>query len=190
MKIKIASILFIIGLFVVSQVSGEIWGYRKVIDSVTTYDLKLSDNAKVYELATIDGITYVSVDSDAKIAPAQLSAISVTLKKETVDNALINKIKVQSTHYELLQKRIEQYIPTLSVVDARYFMLSFYEDELNAQIAKLNLKNPPANTKEALAGLLKDAPEKLPSEITAWGKKQMKDLGLETKSVSEITLDK
>jgi hypothetical protein len=186
--IKLSKLVLALCLVIAAgQASGqEIWSYRKVSDSVTTYDLKLSTDAKAYELATIDGITYVAVDSATKIVSSQLSAVSATLKKEMVDSALIDKIKAQSPHYELLRKRVEQYISSLSIIDARYFMLSFYEEDLNAKIAALNLEKPPVNTKAALTESLKEKPETLLSEIAAWEQKQMKDFGFGSEIIGEV----
>jgi hypothetical protein len=128
----------------------------------------------------------VAVDSATKIDPTQLSAVSATLKKEVVDAKLIDKIKVQSPHYDLLRKRVEQYISALPVVDARYFMLSFYESDLDAKVAALKLEKPPINTKAALMDSLKQSPETLPDEITAWGQKQMKDFGFGSAIIGEV----
>lgn len=90
------------------------YSYEKKTDIWTTYELLQpdyeqmpEDSARITELCTIDGITYVYVP-DSITLPKQPEQVQVTLTEVILDPSLITKIKKSSPHVKLMKKRKEQ----------------------------------------------------------------------------------
>ncbi len=92
----------------------KIYTYRKVIDDYTTHELVQPDyeqmaegSARITELCTIDGVTYVSVP-DSITLPEQSEQVQATLKEVTLAPELIDKIREASPHVKLMERRIAE----------------------------------------------------------------------------------
>ena len=86
----------------------KIYSYQKVTDLFTTHALldpeTADDAAKVMELATIAGITYVLVP-DGVVLPVQSDHVQVTLRQAILTPELIEQIKAVSPYIKLVNRR-------------------------------------------------------------------------------------
>ncbi len=98
-----------------------IYSYQKHIDSLRTVDIALPEGENHQrigtELATINGVTYVFVPEGAKLPtqPKEIKVVPAVLAQE-----LIDQIKAESTHIQLINARI------IEMIRLRYSM----EDEI------------------------------------------------------------
>ena len=100
--------------------------YRKVIDEVTTHSLRLpldADNQLLgTELATINGVTYVSLPDGATLPAAQPAEIATSVSTAALDQATREAIKAASPHCKLINDRMIEKIRTMySIDDEMYF---------------------------------------------------------------------
>lgn len=96
----------------------SIYSYRKVTDATTTYLMRLPEAAT--ELATVDGLTYVSVpESTAILAdqPSQITPQLVTLTAELKD-----AIKAASPHAALIAQRVIDQIRAMYTPDDEMYL--------------------------------------------------------------------
>lgn len=104
----------------------KIYGYRKVVTPITTYILREPDvqaaaeEDRITELATIDGMTYVSVP-DTIVLPEQPKEISV--KEIVMTTELGEAIKAASPHIALVNERVVAKIRERYTVDDEFKML-------------------------------------------------------------------
>lgn len=91
----------------------SIVSYQKVITPVTTYTLRVPDNAGVddatrcTELATLGDVTYVAIPAGVTL-PEQPTQITVT--PVTLTDSLKEQIKAASPHVSLIAERMLQKI--------------------------------------------------------------------------------
>ena len=103
----------------------SIIAYQKVIDEVTTHSLRLpldGDNRPLgTELATVDGVTYVSVPDGAAL-PEQSDEVTATLAEVQPDEALRAAIRAASPHARLISQRmVDQIRARYTIDDEMYF---------------------------------------------------------------------
>ena len=79
----------------------SIVSYRKVTDAYTTHSLVMPDGCT--ELATIEGLTYVSVPDGAALSATQPAGVEAQLVK--LSNALLQTLLRASTHAQLIDAR-------------------------------------------------------------------------------------
>ena len=86
----------------------KIYSYKKVTDLFTTHALlepEIADNAaKVMELVTIDGTTYILVP-DGVVLPVQSDQVQASLRQAILTPELIEQIKATSPYIKLITKR-------------------------------------------------------------------------------------
>lgn len=104
----------------------SIVSYRKYTDPQITRTLHLpagTDQGTIgTELATIDGITYVSLPDGAVLPVDQPTEIAATILAVTLTEALRDAIKAVSPHTRLISARmIEQIRAKHSIDDEMYF---------------------------------------------------------------------
>ena len=88
-----------------------ILSYRKSITRDTTKMLNAPEGST--ELCTIEGITYVSIPSDAAIDSDQHAEVIGTMEVVALDLELSEKIKAASPHVALIDKRVCEKIADL-----------------------------------------------------------------------------
>lgn len=96
-----------------------IYQYTKFIDNVRTITIKLPDGAGETELATIDGVTYVSVP-DGVALPEQPPEITVT--QIVVDDVIRGKLRSASPHLRLIDKRLVERIRDRYSIDDELYL--------------------------------------------------------------------
>lgn len=86
------------------------YSYEKVTDQFTTWELQHpdyeqmpGDSARITELCTIDGVTYVHVPNGLILA---IQLEQITLNLITITPQLEIEIKQTSSHVKLMEKRI------------------------------------------------------------------------------------
>lgn len=105
----------------------SIVSYQKHIDSIRTVEIRLPEDATLLqrigtELATIDGITYVSLPDGASLPANQPEEIAASIQTVTLTPALREAIKAASPHCQLIAQRMVEKIRALySVDDEMYF---------------------------------------------------------------------
>lgn len=131
----------------------SIYSYQKYITNEVTKVLKLpNDNQSAplcTELATIDGITYVSVPDNIQLPADQPKEIANSIKQEEVTDSLRNLIKAHSPHCKLIADRvIEQIRARYSVDEEQYYAriglgvaLNIYEFQPGERDALLQFGN-------------------------------------------------
>lgn len=105
----------------------SIVSYQKHIDSLRTVELRLPEDADTHqrigtELATINGVTYVSLPDDAALPAAQPAEIAASVSTAALDQATREAIKLASPHCQLINDRmIEKIRAMYSTDDEMYF---------------------------------------------------------------------
>ncbi len=105
----------------------SIVSYQKHIDSIRTVEIRLPEDATLHqrigtELATIDGITYVSLPDGASLPANQPEDIADSIQTVTLTPALREAIKAASPHCQLIAQRMVEKIRALySIDDEMYF---------------------------------------------------------------------
>lgn len=105
----------------------SIVSYRKHIDSQITRELRLPASPQGMqpigtELATIDGITYVSLPDGVTLPADQPTEIAASIATVALDNVLREQIKTASPHCKLISQRMIDKIRDLySIDDEMYF---------------------------------------------------------------------
>jgi len=99
----------------------SIYSYQKVTDAITSYWLRLpvdaNHNSLGTELATIDGITYVSLPDGVDLPTPQADEIAASIQLITPDDTLKAAIKAASPHYRLINTRVVEQIRSRYTVD-------------------------------------------------------------------------
>ena len=103
----------------------SIIAYRKVIDEVTTHSLRLpldaDNNLLGTELATVEGVTYVSLP-DGAVLPEQVDEISGSVETVVPDAALQEAIRAASPHAKFISQRmIDRIRERYTIDDEMYF---------------------------------------------------------------------
>ncbi|WP_150105460.1 hypothetical protein [Leptothrix cholodnii] len=96
----------------------SIISYRKVTDAYTTHALRLPDGAT--ELATVDGITFVSLPDGATLPegqPEQIEAQAAPLTAEQRD-----AIRAASPHVKLIGQRVVDHIRAMYSPDDEMYL--------------------------------------------------------------------
>lgn len=105
----------------------SIVSYQKHIDSIRTVEIRLPEDATLLqrigtELATIDGITYVSLPDGVTLPANQPEEIAASIQTVTLTPALREAIKAASPHCQLIAQRMVEKIRALySIDDEMYF---------------------------------------------------------------------
>lgn len=105
----------------------SIVSYQKHIDSLRTVELRLPVDPDTHqrigtELATINGVTYVSLPDGAALPAAQPAEIAVSVSAIALDQATREAIKLASPHCQLINARmIEKIRAMYSIDDEMYF---------------------------------------------------------------------
>ena len=105
----------------------SIISYQKHIDSIRTVEIRLPEDATLHqrigtELATIDGITYVSLPDGVSLPANQPEEIAASIQTVTLTPALREAIKAASPHCQLIAQRMVEKIRALySIDDEMYF---------------------------------------------------------------------
>lgn len=88
----------------------SIVSYRKFINSLITRELELPEGAEHQrlgtELATIAGVTYVSLPEGATLPAEQPEEISESIATVTLTDTLRDAIKAASPHVRLVNERV------------------------------------------------------------------------------------
>ncbi|MGZ8927131.1 MAG: hypothetical protein ACXW03_01605 [Methylobacter sp.] len=89
----------------------QIYSYTKKINNINSYLLRLPENAETLspigtELATIDGITYVSLPDGAVLPAGQPAEIAASIQTVTLTDAQKTAIKAVSPHVALINARV------------------------------------------------------------------------------------
>jgi len=117
---------------------GKIYKYRKVTDQYTTYNIVEPDysegDLKIIDLATIDGVSYVFMP-DGVILPNQPK--QVVLEECIVDEALYNMIERSSSHTELINRRINDGILTMTEGEATKRLLGYIPTDFKTKIERM-----------------------------------------------------
>jgi hypothetical protein len=126
----------------------SIIAYRKVIDEVTTHSLRLplGEDGQLLgtELATVDGVTYVSLP-DGAVLPEQVEEIAGSVETVAPDAALRETIRTASPHAKFIsQQMIDKIRSRYTIDDEMYFarigvgaasgMYTFQEGEQEAMM--------------------------------------------------------
>ena len=89
----------------------SIVSYQKYIDSQVTRELLLPEDAAHQrlgtELATVAGVTYVSLPDGATLPAEQPSEIAASIAPVTLTDALTSSIKAASPHVRLINERVQ-----------------------------------------------------------------------------------
>ena len=92
----------------------SIVSYRKFIDSLVTRELRLPEDAQRQrlgtELATIEGVTYVSLPDGATLPEDQPQEIVGSIATVTLTDAMRSAIKAASPHVRLVNQRVREAI--------------------------------------------------------------------------------
>ena len=105
----------------------SIVSYQKHIDSIRTVEIRLPEDATLLqrigtELATIDGITYVSLPDGVTLPANQPEEIAASIQTVTLTPALREAIKAASPHCQLIAQRMVEKIRALyGIDDEMYF---------------------------------------------------------------------
>jgi hypothetical protein len=104
----------------------KIYSYTKYVDKDTSKVLELpidADNNHVgTELATIDGVTYVSIPDTDTLPNKQHEKISTSVKLVTMTPELKTAIKAESPHAKLISARIIEKIREKYTVDHELYL--------------------------------------------------------------------
>jgi len=104
-----------------------IYSYQKYTDQQISRTLQLPEDPETLgplgtELATIDGITYVSLPDGAVLPSEQPAEIAASIQPITLTDAQKIAIKAGSPHVKLIEKRmIEQIRSRYTIDDEMYF---------------------------------------------------------------------
>jgi hypothetical protein len=103
-----------------------IYSYQKYIDPLISRTLRLPEsNANSplgTELATIDGLTYVSIPDDQVLPTNQYDEISESITEVTMTDTLKEAIRLVSPHTQLIAQRIIETIRSnYTIDDEMYF---------------------------------------------------------------------
>ncbi len=95
----------------------SIISYQKYIDAQTTRTLHLPEDPATHspigtELATIDGVTYISLPDAATLPTDQPAEIATSIQTVTMTPELRDAIKAASPHYRLINTRVTEQIRT------------------------------------------------------------------------------
>lgn len=149
----------------------KIVSYKKYTDKVISRMLELPEDNKGQpvgiELATLGGVTYVSMPANATLPTTQPSEIKASVRAVTLTAALATEIKAASPHVKLINERVVErirrdYTP---------------EDELKfARISVADLS--PSATVSAADKKASAAYQVAVEAARAWGKAEKAKLGL------------
>lgn len=133
--------------------------YQKHIDSLRTVELRLPEDAQNHqrlgtELATIDGVTYISLPDGALLPADQPDEVAASIETVTLDPVLRDQIANASPHVELIRTRVAE------MISANYSL----RDEIKL------LRTAPSPEFEAYNAFAEDC--------RAWGRAQKAALGL------------
>ena len=138
----------------------SIVAYRKHIDAITTKELQLPEGENRQrigtELATVDGITYVSLPDGATLPADQPKEIAATIEflGAPLSDALRDSIRAASPHVRLIDQRV------VAQIRDRYSV----DDEIKL------LRIAPSEETSAWNAYVEDC--------RAWGRSQKAALGL------------
>lgn len=104
----------------------SIYSYRKFITKEITRELRFPEGERHErigtELATIDGLTYVSLPDGVSLPTDQPPEISDTIQSVTLDPVLRESIKQASPHCQLIAERmIEKIRASYPIDEEMYF---------------------------------------------------------------------
>ncbi len=99
----------------------QIYSYTKVTNAITSYWLRLPVDENHHslgtELATIDGITYVSLPDGVDLPTPQADEIAASIQLISPDDTLKAAIKAASPHFQLINARVIEQIRSRYTVD-------------------------------------------------------------------------
>lgn len=148
----------------------SIVAYRKASDAWTCHRLHLPDSPDgaggCTELCTLDGLTYVAIP-DGVALPAQPPQIAASVAAATLDDALRERIKAESTHCQLIAQRVVERIRAVYPLDEELY---FARISVGALLGTYTLRPGEA---EALAHY-----QAVVEEAREWGRQQRAALGL------------
>lgn len=105
----------------------QIISYQKHITTEITRELRLPDGENHQrigtELATVDGITYVSLPEGAVLPAEQPAEIAASIAVVSLDAATLESIKAASPHYKLINARVQERIRAKYSADEEYKLL-------------------------------------------------------------------
>lgn len=95
---------------------------REVTRVLNTFNAADLDGPAITELATIDGVTYVSVPDGASLSADQPADIADSIQLVELTDALREAIKAASPHIRLINQRfIDRLRERYSINDEQYF---------------------------------------------------------------------
>lgn len=157
--------------------SEDVWQYRKITTPYTEYSINAT------ELCTINGITYIAV-KDGVTPSTSKAELASELRKVEMSSLLIEQIKLQSVHYKQIEYMRKDYLPRQKKTVVRYFILSFTDGAIEAELAKNGILES-SNCFRDLDKHL-DTEDDIKPEIDAWAAHQIKLIGLDFDSVKTV----
>ncbi len=142
-----------------------IYAYTKSQDEYTTYGLLTPEGAT--ELATIDGVTYVSIPEGEALPEDQPEQIAASITTPTMTPELVAAIKAASPHVRLIAQRMIEKIRERYTVDDELF---FARIAGGAGLGRYEIS--PAEQAEL------DAYQLYVESVREWGRQQRAALGL------------
>lgn len=105
----------------------SIVSYRKYIDALITRELRLPEDPQTrerlgQELATIDGVTYVSLQTGATLPAEQPQEIAASIAPVTLTPALREAIKAASPICKMISQRMIEKIRSRYSIDDELFL--------------------------------------------------------------------
>lgn len=148
-----------------------IYSYQKHIDNVITRELALPVDATGQrlgtELATIGGITYISLPDGATLPTAQPSEIAASIKPVTLDAATHDAVVAASPHCKLIAQRMQAQIRAQYSADDEMF---FARISIGALMSQYTMGTGEAAEVAAYGTFVEG--------VRAWGRAQRAALGL------------
>jgi hypothetical protein len=137
----------------------SIVSYRKYIDAQVTRELRLPEDTETRqrlgtELATIEGVTYVSLPDGVTLPAEQPQEIAANVSTVKLTDALRDAIKAASPHVRLINERVQ------TAISERYSMADELKLLRTAPSAEFTAYNAYAE------------------ECRAWGRAEKAKLGL------------
>jgi len=103
----------------------SIYSYQKFIDSQRTVEINLptiNGERQGTELATVDGVTYISLPDGVNLSADQPAEIATSVSVVTLTSSLRSSIKAASPSCRLIaQRMIDQIRAAYSIDDEMYF---------------------------------------------------------------------
>ncbi len=115
----------------------SIFSYQKHIDNLITRELVFPVDATGQrlgtELATVAGVTYVSIPDGATLPAAQPAEIAASIKPVTLDTATHDAIVAASPHCKLIAQRMQAQIRAQYSADDEMFFARISIGALTSQ---------------------------------------------------------